>query len=186
MPPPMRWTVDEFHLLRGMPAFESRRMILVEGEIHDMPNPNPPHDIGIGQTEDALRDAFGSGYWVRVQMALVLGKATDPVPDLAVVPGPKKNYTFHPTTASLVVEVADSSLVYDTGDKANLYAAGGITDYWVLDLNHRLLHVFRDPVADPAQPFGFRYGTHRTFPESANISPLSVPQASIAVADMVP
>src|SRR6266436_5618274 len=90
LPPPMRWTVDEFHLLRGMPAFEHRRMILVEGEIHDMPNPNPPHDVGIGQREDALRDAFEPGFWVRVQMALVLGKATDPVPDLAVVAGPKK------------------------------------------------------------------------------------------------
>jgi hypothetical protein len=186
MPPPMRWTVSEFHLLRGMPAFENRRMILVGGEIHDLPNPNPTHDSGIGQTEDALRDAFGAGYWVRVQMALVLGQMTDPVPDLAVVPGPKKTYTAHPTGALLVVEIADSSLVYDTGEKANLYAACRIADYWVLDLNNRLLHVFRDPVSDPAEPFGFRYGTHRTVAQSGTIAPLAVPQAMISVANLLP
>ena len=34
----------------------------------------------------------------------------------------------------LVVEVADSSLGFDTGEKADLYAAAGIADYWVVDV----------------------------------------------------
>jgi Uma2 family endonuclease len=184
--PRKRWTLEEFHLLCGLPKFENRKMILVDGEILDMPNPNPPHDIGVGQTEDALRNAFGPGVWVRVQMALVLGLATDPMPDLAVVPGPRRKYTTHPTSALLVVEIADSSLAYDLGDKCNLYAAGGIPEYWVVDLNNRCLHVFRDPVADAAEPFGFRYQTHPTLASTDSVTPTNAPQALIAVADLLP
>ncbi len=184
--PRKRWTLDEFHLLCGLPKFENRRMILVEGEILDMPNPNPPHEVGVGETEEALRNAFGSEFWVRVQMALVLGQATDPMPDLAVVPGPRRKHTVHPTSALLVVEVSESSLYYDKGEKANLYAAGGIADYWVLDLNNRCVHVFRDPVADPDEPFGFRYQTQMILATTDSISRLAAPNATIAVANLLP
>ena len=34
----------------------------------------------------------------------------------------------------LVIEVAESSLAVDTGEKADLYAAAGIADYWVVDV----------------------------------------------------
>jgi Uma2 family endonuclease len=185
--PRKRWTLDEFHLLCGLPKFENRRMILVEGEILDMPNPNPPHDVGVGQTEEALREAFGKEFWIRVQMALVLGQATDPMPDLTVVPGPRSRYALvHPTTAHLVVEVSESSLTYDKGEESNLYAAGGIADYWVLDLNNRCLHVFRDPVADPDEPFGFRYRTYTTLASTDTVSPLAAPHTKIAVAGLLP
>jgi Uma2 family endonuclease len=181
-----RWTVGEFHLLCGLPEFESSKMILVDGEILDMPKPNPPHDIGAGQTEEALRDSFGAGFWVRVQMALVFGLATDPMPDLAVVPGPRRKYTTHPASASLVAEVSESSLAYDLGDKSNLYAAGGIPEYWVVDLNNRCLHVFREPAPDAAEPFGFRYQTQTTLARTDTVTPLHAPQAAIAVADLLP
>jgi len=184
--PRKRWTLEEFHLLCGIPKFENHKMILVDGEILDMPNPNPPHDIGVGQTEEALRSAFGDGFWVRVQMALVLGLATDPMPDLAVVPGPRRKYTTHPTSAFLVAEVSDSSLAYDTGDKSNLYAAGGIPDYWVVDVVNRCLHVFRDPVADADEPHGFRYGSQTTLASTDTVNPLHAPQFTITVADLLP
>jgi Uma2 family endonuclease len=59
----------------------------------------------------------------------------DPEPDLAVVPGRPRDYTGHPTTADLVVEVADTSLDFDTNDKKLLYARAGIRDYWVVDIS---------------------------------------------------
>src|SRR5207302_1817196 len=42
-----------------------------------------------------------------------------------------------PTTADLVVEVADSSLQFDTNEKRLLYARAGIREYWVVDINGR-------------------------------------------------
>jgi Uma2 family endonuclease len=127
-----------------------------------------------------------TAFWIRIQMALPLGLFTDPIPDLAVVNGPMRSHTVQPTTASLVVEVSDSTLAYDLGDKSNLYAAGGIEDYWVLDLNNRELHVFRNPVRDASAPHGFRYRTHSTFDSAAIVNPLADPKASIRVVDLIP
>ena len=49
----------------------------------------------------------------------------------------------HPQAALLVIEVADSTLEEDTHDKTSLYAAGGIADYWVIDLTTNRVLVFR-------------------------------------------
>jgi Uma2 family endonuclease len=48
----------------------------------------------------------------------------------------------------LIVEVADSSLFRDLGDKVSLYAKAGVPEYWVLNLVDRALEVFRDPGED--------------------------------------
>jgi Uma2 family endonuclease len=186
IPQSKRWTVTEFHALRGDPRYEGKRWILVEGEILDMPHPNPPHDTSLGLTDQEMRTAFGSSFWVRGQMALVLGLATDPVPDIAVVAGSPRDYTDHPRTALLVVEIAESSLSYDTREKANLYAAGGILDYWVVDLVHRQLIVFRDPAREAAQLYGAAYRSRVTYDAAATVSPLAATQASVAVKELLP
>src|SRR5437868_509402 len=115
-PPRARWTVDEFHELSQLPIFERRRMILVDGEVLDMPAANHQHDVGIGICQQRLAEVFDAkSYWLRVQMALPMGKWTDPVPDLAVVAGALRTHVKQPNFALLVVEVADSSFDYDTG-----------------------------------------------------------------------
>ena len=53
-----------------------------------------------------------------------------------------------PTAALLVVEVADSSLAYDRGRKARVYARNGIADYWILNLRDWMLEVHREPQGD--------------------------------------
>jgi Uma2 family endonuclease len=69
---------------------------------------------------------------VRVQLPLALGEDSEPEPDLAAVPlGSYKD--AHPTTAFLVIEVAESSLSEDRRDKGALYAENGIREYWIVD-----------------------------------------------------
>ena len=183
----VRWTVDEFHEFASLPMFEGRKMILVDGEVLDMPPANHPHDMGIGKMNRTLGKVFPeSGYWIRVQMALPLGQYTDPIPDVAVVEGEMTTHHRQPSTAQLLVEVSDSSLDYDTTDKADLYAAAGIADYWVLDLNGRQLFVFRNPVVDSASDTGFRYASIQTLDASATISPLAAPHAIIRASDLLP
>ena len=87
---------------------------------------------------------------------------------------------------SQLIEVADSSLAYDLGAKASLYAAAGIADYWVVDVVNRRLHVFRDPRPDPAQRFlhGYRQLTIYDPPDS--VAPLAAPNNPVRVADLLP
>ncbi len=181
-----RWTVAEFHQLWDAGWFADCRPMLIEGEILLMPNPNPPHAMGTNLADYALKAIFGAGFVVRVQQPLVLGLSTDPEPDLAVVPGSPRDYIDHPTTALLIVEVSDSTLNYDVGEKASLYAAGGITDYWVVDLNHEQVIVFRDPQPDATQRFGFGFGDVQNLDRTGTISPLAAPQASLRAADLLP
>ncbi len=186
VPQPKRWTVAEFHALFGEPTYSNHQFMLIEGEVLERPTPTPFHCAGIGLVQQALHEAFGKVACMRSQMPLVLSNTTDAMPDIAVVPGSPRDYEQHPRSAQLVVEIADSSLAYDTGDKANLYAAGGIDEYWVVDLVNRQLHVFRDPTIDAAKPFGAYYRSHQSLDAAATISALAAPTNSIAVNSLLP
>ena len=100
-----------------------------------------------------------------------------PEPDLAVVPGRPRDYSAHPNSAALVVEVSDSLLSFDMNQKRLLYARAGIRDYWVVDVNSRRLLVYRNPQAGD-------YGTPRQLGESDTVSPLAAPTANVLVADL--
>ena len=183
--PPLRWTVDAFHRARSLGLFDGRRAILLRGVILEQGPMSPPHAIAVEKSDAALRVAFGSGWRFRVQLPLVLGQDTDPMPDLAVIRG-VPGAVVHPTTADLVVEVSDTTLDADVTEKADLYATAGIADYWVLDLDNRRLLVFRDPVPLPQGLGATAYRTHLTFGPADSVSPLAHPAATVRVAELLP
>ena len=78
---------------------------------------------------------------------------------MAVVPGGPRDYTRtgHPTTALLIVEISETTLAYDRGRKASLYARAKIADYWIVNLVHSRLEVRRNPVPDQGERYGWRY-----------------------------
>ena len=87
------------------------------------------------------------GWRIRGQSPLVLGLDLDPEPDFAVIAGSARGSAGHPSTADLVIEVADSSLSFDTNEKRLLYAKAGIREYWVVDINGRRVLAYRNPQA---------------------------------------
>ena len=129
---------------------------------------------------------------LRPQMPLSLGEDetghdSDPEPDLAVVAGTRRDYaTGHPATALLVVEIADSSLAYDRTRKARLYAGARIADYWIVNLVERQLEIFRKPEPDPAADGAWRYAARIIARPGEAVTPLALPAATIAVADILP
>ena len=186
-PQAKKWTCKEFHQLGDMGWFEGKRAILINGEILEMPGPNPPHATANCLVDAIIRSVFGSGYFVRVQLPLVLGLSTDPEPDLAVIVGSPRDFaTAHPTTTALAVEISDTTLAFDLGEKASLYAAGGIADYWVVDLNNHQLIVHRSPVRDSAQIHGWGYADVTTHTQGTTVSPLAAPTGAVAVTDLLP
>jgi Uma2 family endonuclease len=102
----------------------------------------------------------------------------EPVPDLIVL---KRHFsTFdsnpQPEDLQLVVEISDSSLPFDLGVKAGLYARAGIAEYWVMDVAGRQLFAHRSPVDGAYTPVAV-YG------ESEAIVPLGAPGAQFRPAD---
>jgi Uma2 family endonuclease len=97
------------------------------------------------------------------------------VPDLAIVPGKPSDYRHkHPTTALLVIEIADTTLEYDRTQKLALYAKAGIPEYWILNLPERVLEVYREPS-------GRRYKSVRYYTPDERVSPLFAPDWQIEV-----
>ena len=186
-PTPHRWTIAEYRELYKTGLFYDKKTMLLDGVLYVMTMPNPPHDTALGLVEDWLRTVFTSGHHVHSQKGFDIGTANDPGPDIAVVPGSLRDYaTRTPTTAVLIAEVADSSLAIDTTKKAELYATAGVPEYWVIDLEHRQLIIFRDPQPLPKGLGATAYKTHHTLGPTDSISPLAVPAPSILVSDLLP
>ena len=160
--------------------------MLVNGEILVMANPGNLHNRGVGLALDELRKAFGEQFWVRVQMPLVLSQKSDPVPDLAVVIGTPRSVVDQPTSALLVIEVADTWIATDLGEKSMAYALAGIADYWVSDVNQKQLIVHRNPQPDRTNAIGASYANVTTLVSGQSVSPLAAPTATILVADLLP
>ena len=147
---------------------------------------NWPHASTVDQVAEALRLALPAGFWVRAQLPLSLGTSSDPEPDVSVVPGRRSDYNGHPTGAVLIVEVSDTSLDYDRTRKASLYARAGIADYWIVNLRDNVLEVRRRPVPDASAHYGHSYADLTTLRAGDTVAALAAPQATVAVADLLP
>jgi Uma2 family endonuclease len=186
MPQPRKWTVAEFDHLGSLGYFTGRRAFLLDGVILEQGPMEPPHADALEILTEHVRAAFGPGWRFRVQTPLHLDEFNNPMPDLAVVAGKPGYYGDHPVSAALVVEVADTTLQSDLTGKAERYATAGIADYWVLDLNGGVLHVFRDPQILPPSLGATAYCTHLTLKAGESVSPLAATAASILVSDLLP
>jgi Uma2 family endonuclease len=140
---------------------------------------NPTHAITLELVDIALRATFGTGWRIRGQSPLVLGHDIGPEPDCAVLAGSPRASSGHPTTADLVVEVADASLNFDTNDKRRLDARPGIGEYWVVDIDGRRLLVYREPQTGD-------YASPPALGPAAAIAPLALLSAVVRIADLLP
>jgi Uma2 family endonuclease len=163
------------------------KLELIAGEVLRKMTPQQSrHASGVYLAQEALHRVFGAGFLVRVQLPLALGSDSQPEPDVAVVAGEDRSFVAaHPTSAVLVVEVSDSTLAFDRGTKAGLYARAGIQEYWVVNLGDRVLEVHREPAPMAEQPLGHHYRSVSRLTESDNVKPLAS-TASIRVADLLP
>lgn len=187
-PRPRLWTREEYYKMAEAGVFRpGERVELIGGRIVAMSPQNSPHATAVVLAEDALRDLFGSGFVVRGQLPLDLSPSSQPEPDIAVVRGSVRDYaSAHPTTAVLVVEIAESTLAFDRSEKASLYASAGIPEYWIVNLLDRCLEVYRDPVSTTGQPHGYGYRSCTHYFAADTVTPLTVSQAVIKVANLLP
>lgn len=187
-PRPWRYTVEQYDRIAAGGVFDRQRVELIEGRIIVMAAQYEPHVAGVSLAARAAERAFGPGCWVRRQNPIRLGKRSKPEPDVAVVEGAENDYIDRgpPDKALLVIEVSDTTLRYDRGLKAAMYARFGVLDYWILNLIDRQLEVYREPIADASHRLGFRYSNVSVLKVGDVIVPLASKHATIAVADIMP
>ena len=181
------WTVSDFERLFEAGFFApDARLELIEGEIWVKPFQEPADATALTLALYRLKDAFAIGYVVRTQQPLMLGESSYSEPDISVVPGTPRDCLTHPTTAELVVEISDSTLVQDQTTKAALYARAQIAEYWIMNLVDSTLEVRRQPSPMPGELLGWGYRSTQILLPGESIAPLDSPANLIGVDELLP
>ena len=183
-----RFTVPEYHKLIELGILtENDHLELLDGYLVEKTPHDPIHDGTIQLVEDAVRRVIPSGWCIRVQSSHTLS-GSEPEPDVSVARGDKRTYLGqHPGGANigLVIEVSNTSLDSDRGDKIPLYARDSLPVCWIVNLVDMQIEVYENPSGAVGSP---TYGTRHTY-KAGDAVPVSlggVIIASIPVADLLP
>ena len=175
------FTVDEcLAMLEAGVLHEDDRIELMDGELLIMAPIGDTHE----ETTDWLNwlcgRAFGERAMVRVQGSIRLNNISAPQPDIAILRRRRLGDArpYFPEDIFLVIEVANTSLRYDSGPKLARYAAAGIAEVWVVNLQNGTVTVYTG-LSDS------EYANVRTYQAGESISPQAFPDVSLAVGDFV-
>jgi Uma2 family endonuclease len=148
---------------------EGAQVELIEGLLIEMPADGPQHRQFTNDLAFWLYSILDQRkYTVLPNTTLVLSEDSAPSPDWSITPADIPMDAVRGSDSLLVIEQADSSLTRDLQSKAALYAAHGVRDYWVIDINAKTLHIHRDPT-----PEG--YGFKQRFAADAGVEALLIP-----------
>lgn len=153
---------------------------LIEGELINKKGRTPRHVIAGMLLHEWLVGVFE--FWhvlshTAIDLAPSDNPSNEPEPDLVALRESFQELKARPQPENvlLVIEVADSTLLFDLATKAPLYARAGIPEYWVLDVNSRRLIVHREPIDGT-------YTSVLAYHEQESVAPLSAPRSEFRVA----
>jgi Uma2 family endonuclease len=176
--PRRRFTVAEIEQITAAGIlFEDERFELIGGEIVPMQAKGNRHEI--------LKTALMI-HWARklpadilftTETTFRLSDDTFLEPDYVFYPKDKGLAALSTETAMLVVEIADTSLHYDLGRKANLYAAFGVAELWVINAVTLETRIYREPTAT-----GYRSAIDLS--ASQRLVPKLLPALAVALSEL--
>ena len=165
---------DVYRMVEAGVLEENDRIELVEGVLVDMVPIGAEHDGAVAWLTSHFARVDADAWEVRIQsMLLVTGGYL--LPDLTLVARMPRSVL--PTTAHLVIEVAETSHARDR-DKTRAYAAADGTEYWIVDLPGRAVHVHRYPLAGAYQDI-------ETFADGTSINPLLADAPAVDVSALL-
>ena len=176
-----RFNVDEYLAMEVAGILhEDDRVELMDGEIIIMAPIGDPHVEGTNWLNMGLTPALAGRAIVQVGGPIYLNDRSAPQPDLAVIRLRPLGSGRPPLPeVYFVIEVADSSLRYDSGPKLARYAEAGIPEVWIANLRAREVTVY-------ANPSGSGYATVRTYRPGDSITLTAFPDVTLAVDDFMP
>ncbi|WP_375394987.1 Uma2 family endonuclease [uncultured Sphingomonas sp.] len=173
-------TVDDYLRLAEAGAFGGRRTELIDGEVIVMSPQFRPHGMVKLELYDELliaSRALGSPLRPVVEFSLDLATNAMPDPDIMLTNEPRGAKAVPLASVALVIEVSDTTLNDDLSAKQRLYATAGIPEYWVADVNARVIHQMWSTNGDKyARQANIEFGTKIA---SATITGLSIETSNL-------
>ncbi|WP_271253969.1 Uma2 family endonuclease [Pseudanabaena sp. Chao 1811] len=146
-----KFTVQQYHLMHEAGVFaEGDRYELINGEIREMSPIGIKHAVCVARLTKQFERKLGDQAIIWTQNPIRLSDQSEPQPDLAIL---KLRDDFYasalptPEDILLIIEVADSTITYDRDVKAPLYAANGIPEMWLFDVNQQIIEGYSQPSA---------------------------------------
>jgi Uma2 family endonuclease len=175
-----RFTVEDYHRMAEAGILtEDDRVELIDGEIVRMSPIGDPHIASVNRCNRTFSRAVGDRALVSIQNPIDLDPYNEPQPDVALLRPRADDYErgkARPADVLLVIEVADSSVDSDRRIKFPRYAAAGVREAWLLDLEGDALEVYREPRDDG-------YALVRRYRRGERVAPEALPDVQVAVAD---
>ena len=176
--PRWRWTTAELIRLTDLGVFTAEdRMELIGGEIVPMSPVGRRHELVADELAQYFTPLLPKTVRLTTERQLNLSDETYTKPDIWLWPASFKAPDVRGDTVLLIVEVAQTSLKFDTTTKAALYAAHDVRDYWVINADTLETKVHQSP-----GPNG--YADLCTLPASEPLVPLLVAQLSVCMATL--
>ena len=146
-----------------------------------MASQSEDHIAGITRSNIILNRHFGNPnrFWMTVLGTYVIEPYDAPEPDFAVYPVPVGTPNGTRMTPKLVVEVSKKSYPRDSGIKLRRYAAAGVKDYLILNLNESRLEVYRHPMNETGLKSDWRYDSVTHYYRGQCVTLLAYPDVSI-------
>lgn len=145
-PRPLKLRITDFEVLDRAGVFKDyMKAELIDGVIEVMNAEFRRHNFIKNELSYRLRRAFealGSDFSAYNEASLALPSHSLPQADVVVAKGGHDDRYYEPADIAIVIEVADSTAKRDLTIKRALYAAGGIAEYWVIDVSRGLVHQF--------------------------------------------
>ena len=159
------WTTTELQAIADAGFFtEYDRFELIGGEMVPMSPKGNRHEIMRTELSHRLTKLAPDPLRVSPEPQFNLSDDTYTEPDILVHPANIRSPYVRGVTALLVIEIADSSLGFDLGGKASLYASFGVREYWVIDAVRLLITVHLQPLDGTYQSMAQRSRGERLVP----------------------
>lgn len=168
--------IEDYLRLDGAGAFGDARTELLEGDVFLMSPMHRPHarvssalflavDSGLKRTGIALTPLAGA--------SVAIPPSNAPEPDIVVTSDPDGDGLVPIASVRLIIEVSDSTIASDLQFKHRVYAEAGVPEYWVADVNARVIHQMWAPT-DRA------YGKRREIAFGSPIDAMSIDGLNVA------
>jgi Uma2 family endonuclease len=146
---PSKLRIEDYLRLSEAGAFDRYgRTELIDGVVYAMNPQHRPHGFAKDELAYRLRralEAMGSDLHVATEQSVAMTPHDQPEPDIILTTEPRGPGPIPAASVALLVEIAHTSLDHDLLHKAPVYAARGVAEYWVVDVNAGLIHQMWSP-----------------------------------------
>jgi len=177
-----RFSAEDYHRMAETGVLlPDARVELLNGQIIDMSPIGPFHGGLVNRLIRLFTTSAGGRWLVSAQNPVRLDDYSEPEPDLMLLRPEPGDYTRRhpgPSDVYLLVEVSDTTLAFDRGEKLSAYGRAGIPEVWIVNLVDEIIEAHREPHFTG-------YGSCKVLRAGDQVGPVSFPDVTVDVAGLL-